>query len=130
MRERIGAVYIYFSSNSMRHKKQCRERRSHQASLNLLANNPNLAIEKAKAAIVLFLASLDERQRRLYAGLESLKIGHGGDEHIAQLFGLNRHTIAKGRKELLSDTQSVSSIRSDGAGRLSTEKKRLKFSRT
>ncbi len=32
-----------------------------------------------KAAIVLFYSLLDEQQRRLYAGLESLRLGHGGD---------------------------------------------------
>jgi hypothetical protein len=30
-------------------------------------------------AIVVFYSLLDERQRRLYAGLEATKIGHGGD---------------------------------------------------
>jgi hypothetical protein len=39
--------------------------------------NPDLAAEEAKAILVLFCSMLDERQRRLYAGLESLKLGHG-----------------------------------------------------
>lgn len=30
--------------------------------------------DKVKAAIVLFLSLLDERQRRIYAGLEALKV--------------------------------------------------------
>ena len=33
--------------------------------------------DELKAAIVLFSSMLDERQRRLYAGLESLKLGYG-----------------------------------------------------
>ena len=32
-----------------------------------------------QAAIILFFSVLDEKQRRLYAGLESQKFGHGGD---------------------------------------------------
>ena len=35
--------------------------------------------DELKAAIILFFSVLDEQQRRLYAGLESLTLGHGGD---------------------------------------------------
>ena len=129
-RDRIEATYVYFASNRARHIQQRRARQSHRASLSLLGDNPDLAIEEAKAAIVLFLGTLDERQRRLYAGLESLKTGHGGDEHIAQLFGLDRHTVAKGREELLSDAQPVQGARCGGGGRPSAEKKRPKSLRT
>ncbi len=129
-RERIEATYVYFASNRARHTQQRRARQSHRASLSLLVDNPDLAVEEAKAAIVLFLGTLDERQRRLYAGLESLKTGHGGDEHIARLFGLDRHTVAKGREELLSDAQPVQGARRDGGGRQSAEKKRPNFPRT
>ncbi len=48
----------------------------------------------------LFLGTLDEHQRRLYVGLESEKLGHGGDCQLAQITGLSVHTIAKGRREL------------------------------
>ena len=40
--------------------------------------------DEAKAARVLFFATLNERQRRLYAGLESLRWGHGGDRRLAE----------------------------------------------
>ena len=40
-------------------------------------------IEIVCAAIALFASLLDERQRRLFAGLESLKCGWGGDRRIA-----------------------------------------------
>ena len=49
-------------------------------------------MEEAKAALMLLWTTLDERQRRLYAGLESAKIGHGGDEHVAEMFGIDRNT--------------------------------------
>ena len=35
---------------------------------------------------------LDKRQRRLYAGLEVLKLGRGGDRRIADRLGLDPHT--------------------------------------
>ena len=123
VRERIKKTYVYFAANRAQHTQQRRERQSHRASMSILIDNPNLAVEEAKAAIMLFLGALDERQRRLYAGLESLKTGYGGDAYIAQLFGLDRHTVAKGRKELLSDASSVEGVRRSGGGRSSVEKK-------
>ena len=41
--------------------------------------------EELRAAIVLFASLLEERQRHLFAGLEALKCGWGGDRRIAQL---------------------------------------------
>ena len=80
--------------------------------------------DELRAAIVLFYSLLDEKQRRLYAGLEALKTGYGGDTRIAELLGLDRGTVARGRRELLQqeglDTQRV---RSTGAGRHRVEKK-------
>ena len=43
-----------------------------------------------------FLEMLNEKQRRLYLGLESLKLGHGGDILIADLAGVNFKTVAQG----------------------------------
>jgi hypothetical protein len=76
--------------------------------------------------IELFLSLLDEKQGRLYAGLESIKQGHGGDKKIARLFGLDVHTVAKGRKELWSGEIGLDKVRRTGGGRKSLEKKRLK----
>ena len=129
-RERIEHSYVYFSAQRAQCRRQRRERMGERASMSLLMSNPELAVEEAKAAVALFLATLDERQRRLYAGLESLKIGHGGDEHIADLFGLDRHTVARGRQELLNDSPLPEGVREGGAGRPSVEKKRPKSSTT
>ena len=92
----------------------------------LIVVNPDLAAEEAKAAILLFCSMLDERQRRLYAGLESLKLGHGGDVHIANLLGMDPHTVARGRQELISGDLSHDKVRAAGGGRLPQEKKRPK----
>jgi hypothetical protein len=42
-----------------------------------------------QAAVVLFYSLLDEQQRGLYAGLESLEWSHGGEHWMARLFGLD-----------------------------------------
>ena len=46
------------------------------------------------------LSRLDEQQRRWYTGLESLKLGHGGDRLLAQITGMDEKTIRRGRREL------------------------------
>jgi hypothetical protein len=80
--------------------------------------------DERQAAIVLFYGLLDEQQRRLYAGLESLEWGHGGDQRMAQLFGLDAETVARGRAELLSGQVLHQRVRRVGGGRPRAEKKR------
>jgi hypothetical protein len=45
---------------------------------------PKILMNELKAALIIFLSTLNEKQRRLYAGFESLKVGHGGDKQIAE----------------------------------------------
>jgi hypothetical protein len=82
--------------------------------------------EELKASLVLFSSLLDEQQRRLYAGLESLKFGRGGDQKLAELLQLDAHTVARGRKELLAQKVVWDRARQPGGGRKLTEKKRPK----
>lgn len=87
-------------------------------------NSPTKVIH---AQMNVLLSTLDERQRRLYAGLESKKMGHGGDRRLALITGLSVNTIAKGRRELEQD-HSDNRIRSPGGGRPAVEKKRPRHS--
>jgi hypothetical protein len=125
-REHIEGSYVYLATDRRQRSRQRRLRRQRLSSPRLLVTNPDLATDEAKAAIILFLTGLDERQRRLYAGLESLKLGVGGDEHIAELFGIDRHTVARGREELIEATESPEGVRRAGGGRPAAEKKRRK----
>ena len=79
-----------------------------------------------KASLVLFASLLDEQQRRLYAGLESLKFGRGGDQKLAELLQLDAHTVARGRQQLLAQEVEWERVRKPGGGRLPAEKKRPK----
>jgi len=47
-----------------------------------------------------FYQSLNEKNRRRYAAIEALKLGHGGQVYIAEVLGCDRNTIAKGIGEL------------------------------
>ena len=51
-------------------------------------------------AMRLTYSSLNERQRRLYAANEALKLGHGGVAYVAHLFGCHRKTVQRGLLEL------------------------------
>ena len=69
-----------------------------------------------------FLATLNEKQRRLYAGFESLRLGRGGDTIVAGWTGLNVKTVARGRQELHSGGVSIDRVRAVGAGRPALKK--------
>lgn len=48
-----------------------------------------------------FYRSLNERDRRRYAGLEANKLGHGGISYVSQILGCDRKTVSQGIDELL-----------------------------
>ena len=123
-RERIGGLYVHFSSDAtvrkrqVLHRQQCRESR-HVGEIGRLT-------DELKAAIILFYSLLDEKQRRLYAGLESQRLGHGGDSKIAEFLDIDAHTVGKGRRELFSAQVDADRVRRRGGGRKTAEKKRRK----
>ncbi len=53
-----------------------------------------------KIVMQLYYSRLQEKERRHYAALESMKLGHGGVSYISKLLGIDRKTIIQGRKEL------------------------------
>ena len=126
-RELVSGLYLYTSTDAVVRRRQLLARSDVQA-VPILADASRLEIspEEMKASIVLFYSLLDERQRRLYAGLESLKLGHGGDSILAGFLGLDPHTVARGRQQLLDQDAGHGRIRGAGGGRKPVEKKRRK----
>jgi hypothetical protein len=124
-RQIVSARYLYTAVDPSVQRRQLLARRTVE-SLPTDASVLEVAPEEAKAAILLFYSLLDEQQRRLYAGLESLKLGRGGDRQLADLLGLDPHTVARGRQQLLSQDVEVDRARKAGAGRKRVEKKRQK----
>lgn len=122
-RERVGGRYLYTSAKATRGRAQ---RRAREGQPEAPPVSPEVLPDELRAAIVLFASLLDEKQRRLYAGLESLKLGHGGDRRIAELLGLDVGTVARGRRELLSQDVEHERTRRAGGGRRPLEKKRRK----
>jgi len=113
-RRELAGRYLYCAQERPRRQEQWAARQAQQ--------RPDAELQ---AAIVLFYGLLDEQQRRLYAGLESLEWGHGGDQRVAQLFGLDVATVARGRADLLSGQVLHERVRCVGGGRPRAEKKRL-----
>ena len=125
-REKLTGQLLYCATAPGRKAQQLLARRTILAEPGLAKAFPDAALVPAElsAAVVLFVSLLDEQQRRLYAGLESLKSGRGGDRRIAELIGLDMGTIARGRRELLAQDIAVDRVRRAGGGRPAVEKKR------
>lgn len=123
-REQIGGRYVYLSRDSgvQLNQKLAREERRTFWELGESPLGEELPPE-LKAAIILFFSLLDEQQRRLYAGLEAQKLGFGGDRKISEFFGVDVHTVARGRRELFDEQVQRERVRKEGGGRESAEKK-------
>jgi len=77
-------------------------------------------------AINRVIAELDERSRRLFAGIVARQLGHGGIQQVAEITGLSRVTIRRGLRESeLGQAESSDRVRRPGGGRKRVEKKRL-----
>jgi hypothetical protein len=120
-RQTVSGLYLYCASNSRTRQQQLQARQVLLHSAAAAASHGSSS-DELRAAIVLFASLLDEKQRRLYAGLESLQLG--GDSQIAELLHLDPHTVAKGRRQLLAQDVEVSRVRGVGGGRKPVEKKR------
>jgi len=111
-REQIGNEYIYFSVS--KYDRQFQQRRSEAL---------DYCCPEYDDYLLLFIATLNEKQKRWFAGLQSLKLGYGGDKIIAQKLGLDVKTVAKGRVELAASDIDLSRVRAAGAGRPAIKKK-------
>jgi hypothetical protein len=126
-RQQVSGLYLYTSVSSDVRRLQLLARRT-SGSVPVLTDFSKLEVspDELKAAVIVFYSLLDEQQRRLYAGLESLRLGHGGDTQLADFLGIDSHTVARGRQQLLEQDVEIGRMRRAGAGRKPVEKKRLK----
>lgn len=126
-RQEVSRLYLYCASDRQQQKQQLWARQARLESPGVAGSVSQGEIsDELRAAIILFWSLLDEQQRRLYAGLESLKLGRGGDHQIAEFLQLDPHTVAKGRRQLVAQDLVVDRIRKLGGGRKPAEKKRPK----
>jgi hypothetical protein len=124
-RAEVEGQFLYTAIDSPQRRNQMLARRSAQAvPLAVHSEALQLSPNELKAAILLFYSLLDEQQRRLFAGLESIRLGHGGDTLLSDFLGLDVHTVARGRQQLLDRDVIVGRMRRAGGGRTPTKKKR------
>ena len=67
-----------------------------------------------------FFETLNEKQKRLFAGLRANQLGYFGVNQVSAQLGLHPHTIRAGQKELaeISKNSEISTrIRKTGGGR-------------
>jgi len=121
-RQRFGGAFVYFALDQQRRQRQL-SARGKIAQVPVGGVSGEVLEHEVRAAIILFFSLLDERQRRLFAGLEALKVGRGGDARVAALLGVDPHTVAKGRVELLGEDVDPTRVRKPGGGRRAAEKK-------
>ncbi len=105
-RQEWQGLYWYGAQDRRRRQEQWAARQAQQATADDL-----------QAAKALFYRLLDEQQRRLYAALESLQLGYGGQQQAAQRFGLDADTVARGERELLTGQVLHGRVRRQGSGR-------------
>jgi hypothetical protein len=121
----VEGVYVYFAREAGRQREQRLRREARPAAYEIDEPAVGTLSPELKAGMILFYSLLDERQRRLYAGLEAHKAGYGGDRKVAEFLGLDVHTVARGRRELLGGEVERQRVRQVGGGRKRAEKKRL-----
>ena len=121
-RERLAGRFLYCAPS--RQRQQLRARRVLLAGETAGPPLPASGGDPIRLATATLVSVLDERQRRLFAGLESLRHGHGGDLRVAAQLGMAPATVAKGRKQLLSGDFETDRVRKPGGGRKPLEKKR------
>jgi hypothetical protein len=119
-REKIGGLLIYLAGEQSERQRQISARRK-IAQVGVGGASEDVLAHEVKAAIASFFGLLNERQRRLFAGLEAMKVGRGGDVRVAALLGMDPHTVAKGRVELLSAHIDPARVRRPGGGRIAAE---------
>ena len=121
----IHDQFLYTAIDPISRRQQTLVRRSQQAvPVAVHAAALQASPDELKTAIPLFYGLLDEQQRRLFAGLESIRLGHGGDTLLSNFLGLDVHTVARGRQQLLEQNVISGRTRRLGGGRTPSEKKR------
>jgi hypothetical protein len=124
-REELGGEFLYLSRLMGQTQLQRREQRVIQSTAEPASQRQEaFGSVTVQQKLQVLLSALNEKQKRLYLGFESLKLGHGGDVRIARISGVDVKTIARGRAELQAENIDMDRIRQPGAGRPSVKKNR------
>ena len=126
-REELNGEYLYLSMLMAERQLQQREQRIKEqatAQGRPTATGDTFMTPGVQDRFQVLLSALNEKQRRLYLGFESIKLGRGGDACMARISGMNVKTIARGRADLAAGNSDLSRVRQAGAGRPPVKKNR------
>lgn len=122
-REQIRGEYLYLSVDRWEEQlESCKHLIEAEVEDKELYFVSGYDSAEVRSVLQLFLLTLNEKQRRLYAGFESMKLGKCGDSIMSRITGMNIKTIASGRRELLSHDITTDRIRQEGGGRHALKK--------
>lgn len=100
------------------------EKEVHQCMCEECVADPDGEVAQVHGGMNLMIATLDEKNRRRFAGLWASQVGYGGVQAVARITGLSRTTITRGQQEISqADQQTRDRVRAPGGGRKRTEKK-------
>ena len=101
-----------------------KKRNVNQCTCNACGAHPRSDTAREHRAINRVFASLDEKNRRRFAGLLALQWGRGGIARAHEVTGLSRPTIHRGRSEVhrAEPEAERGRVRTAGAGRRAVEK--------
>ena len=76
-------------------------------------NRYSAAVERQMQALY---ESLSEKDRRRYAAVEAVKLGHGGVQYVADLFDCDPDTVRHGQQDIeqLPTDEAKSRVRKKG----------------
>ena len=99
-------------------------KRIHRCACRGCRSRSNLEVIEYHRSINRVMSELDERGRRLFAGLLARQLGRGGIQRMLEITGLTRLTIRRGLRECEQGQGSESGrIRRPGGGRKRVENK-------
>jgi hypothetical protein len=105
-------------------KENIHEPSVHTCVCSTCQQHPHSALAREHRRINRLVVGADERTQRLLAGFLARQHGRGGVALLAQITGLDRHTISRGQHELQrGQRQPARRVRRPGAGRPRAEKK-------
>lgn len=123
-RTKIEKRFYYFSGTVSIRKNQLLHRRSiEETKFGSRLHTIDKKSCEIKRGFALFYNELNEKQKRIYTGLESARLGYGGDKIISETYGVDPHTVSKGKNEILSGDFERERIRKVGGGREAIKKK-------
>ena len=81
-------------------KQEKTQRESHKCECGECSRHAKSDEAREHRAINRIMLTLNEKNRRRFAGVLVLQLGHGGVEQVRRITGLSRTTVLRGRKEL------------------------------